>query len=713
MIRGGSRTAVVGCVAAALLCACRAPAPPPKAPTTTPSPAPEPPPEMLRPRGTAFRSPGPYRPSSVTAAVPGYSLAADLHQVANLKQFAFLNDSQRALLGRQHFVVTPAADAAPEGVYERNIAARLPSILTTDMALLAFDRVARRTWRRLEAESLPALLTALTLSLVERSAEQYRAAPSAELKDAARANLAYLAVAARLLGLAAEDETGAGRQAAAELARLDTGQIRSAIFPYAFPAEIPALTEAADRPARARAALAWYTAAPFATRYRNARGDPVEAWGVVRQMLLLSHALGTPPEEPLRQWETVADTRRFLLGATAELDVADLLATAEEVYGPRRTLRDYDDFQRLRQFATALSQRVRPSLGAAGLGPELPYPERFRLFGAPHRPDRDLLVELSDPLRRVAGGLDLFAALGHPRAAELLEHTYRVPATTPRYDTALERVRAYFEALEPDTWRADLYLGRLWACAALAGPTAGHPQFQQAPAWADRTLLATLAAWATLRHEDSLGPPPPPALAPEPRRDPQPPVGYVEPAPELYNRLAYLAAGMTAGLQVLGLLTDDLAAEQLALAELLTFCRTAAERELRNESLTLAERQWLFGFDRILGALLESAGEAVPVAGVAEAAVLGTARLEIGVGPVQVLDVIVPDSGKFYLARGAVLSYHEQARPLESRWSDAEWQQLLVSGSAPGQPEWAASFVVPNRSQPHLPAATAPLPTTP
>ncbi|MBI2300355.1 MAG: DUF3160 domain-containing protein [Armatimonadetes bacterium] len=121
------------------------------------------------------------------------------------------------------------------------------------------------------------------------------------------------------------------------------------------------------------------------------------------------------------------------------------------------------------------------------------------------------------------------------------------------------------------------------------------------------------------------------------------------------------------------------------------------------------ELHWLVGG---LDAGLDAPRERLPlIADVGRTA--SGERLLAGIGPVLAVTVLVRIGGKPYLTRGAMLSYHELVRPAGEGLTDEGWQALLAAGHAPGMPEWAGSFILPNHAAPQLPAATGPLVTAP
>jgi hypothetical protein len=290
--------------------------------------------------------------------------------------------------------------------------------------------------------------------------------------------------------------------------------------------------------------------------------------------------------------------------------------------------------------------------------------------------------------------------LDQPRAESLMTDGYAVSAHLPAYREALGTARARLAKLDDAAWRADLPSGRLWAARALP-VGGGGPVWQRTAAWADKTLVTSLAAWAAGRRRAAPGPVAPEVVEPEAKSADHPPA-YVEPAPETYHRLAALAEALAAGLRRHDLLPIEQTARLSALTRFCAFLERVSATELSNHSLAAPDRAELAGgADELERLLLAPDGRGRRVSALAD---LG-GQVQAGVGPVLALYVVIPDNGKLYLARGAALSYIEcRAEPLD----DERWCAMIDEGLAPGQPEWAASFVTANPSEPRLPLAGAP-----
>lgn len=666
---------------------------PPPAPEPPPVPAPRP--EFGQPpAATAYG--GDYTPSPADARIPAYKLRQDLSDIANLKQFGGLTAAQKQRLGQLGFVAVPTREPRPATIYLTAREQGRPAFVTADMALLAFERWQDDTRRRVQAEALPALLSAFTLTMLQRSQEQVETAPAGEVREAALRNVAWFGVAAQLLRIPVSVDPAAAKLIETEQQRIqaaDTTQ-RCTVLPLDLDYRRLARAAAADsRAADVRQALAWYRAGAFPLRDEQHRLRAE----VARQVLLWSHALALEPGSPLLTWVVLDDTLAWFGGRAAGAEPRAIVAAAEEVYGPARSLTDYKDYDRLARFAERL-----PAAVTAHVLPQPALPDETLI--------REFQVGVTRPL---CSGFQLMAAFGLPRAVQLVDQVYRLPAHDAAYAEAMRATAALAGQVPETAMRGDLSWGRLWAAAPLNDPAPeGRPAFCASNAWYDRCLSSTLATWPSWRSEPALEAPGEAAAWTVPTPAQKPPVGYVEPCPELFRRLDHLVTGTARGLAEYGLLTPAIETSQQRLSGLLTFLERVATRELANESLTDADRARLAAVGDELAWLCEGLDGVADRADLPRVAYPVTApdgsRLETWSGPALRLLVIVPDGGKFYLAEGALGSYHERLAPAGEALRDSAWREVFGAASPPPLPAWCASFVTTPDGQ-GLPTPTGPV----
>lgn len=650
--------------------------PPPSAPSPTPTIE-----FAAAPEAGAYG--GEYSASTVRPQIPTYKLRDDLSDLANLKQFGKLTAAQKKRLAQQGFLAEPAYEPRMETIFLRAAEQQRPVFLSADAALLAFQRWQQDTWRRVRAESLPAIVSACTLTMLQRSQEQVESAPAGEVHDAAVKNVAYFGVAAQLLGIAINVDAEAAALIQTEYQRVRTGQDKVETCTL-LPIELDYHqfrrdTAEAERGADAAQALRWYAATWFPLF--DSQGQPRA--DTLRQTLLWSHALAVEPGAPLLNWSVLDETLAWFFGRSAGSEPRAILKAAREVYGPARTITDYKDYDRVARFAELL----KPAADA-------------HFLPQPTLPDEPLIREFQVGVDRpLCSGFQLLAAFGLPRAVQLVDQVYRLPAHDAAYAEAMRATMALANETPEEAMRADLSWGRLWAAAPLNDPAPeGRPAFCGSNAWYDRCLSSTLATWPSWRAADERSAPAEAAAWTEPARRAKPPVGYVEPCPELFRRLEYLVTATVRGLAQNNLLSPAIETSQQRLTGLLRFLETVAGQELGNESLTDADKARLASIGDELAWLcsgldsLRTERADVPAVAYPVTAADGSA-LETWSGPVMKLLIIVPDGGKFYLAEGALGSYYERLAPPGQRLADGDWRTVFTPTAHPSLPAWCASFV--------------------
>ena len=299
-------------------------------------------------------------------------------------------------------------------------------------------------------------------------------------------------------------------------------------------------------------------------------------------------------------------------------------------------------------------------------------------------------------------GLDLPAVLGSQRAYDLLDAVYHETAYA-NYDEQMAKLRSEFAALPLEDWTQNLYWSWLYALRPLLDAKGeGYPSFMRTMAWLDKDLHTMLGSWTELRHDTILYAKQSTTIRLTAFMPPQETArGYVEPALELYARLAGLAAQTRSGLQAAGLLGDEYERKLASFEDFLHNVQAMAEKELEGKALSEDEYALL----REVGGYLEglttfSAREAGRLSSEADRRMAVVAdvhtdsnseqALEEAVGDAFSIYVLAPVEGALALLKGGVFSYYEFTVPLAGRLTDEAWQ---AKDPRPEQPEWTKRFV--------------------
>ena len=298
--------------------------------------------------------------------------------------------------------------------------------------------------------------------------------------------------------------------------------------------------------------------------------------------------------------------------------------------------------------------------------------------------------------RHFPRGLDTMAILGSERADEILKALN--DSSYQNYSSQRAKLEEEFDSFGKDEWQKNLYWSWLYALKPLLeDPSPKSPAFMQTTAWQDKELTTALASWAELRHDTILYAKQSYSLKATalPPAELEPAGGYVEPVPEVYDRLLELARMNRLGLEEAGLL-DDVSRSRLESFEtILTRLEEISTKEMNGEELTEDDIEFINDFGERLNGAVEGVDDkskkTTIVADVHTDANTGQV-LEEGVGYVRLVVVAYPlPDGRVHLAAGPVFSYYEFKQPMDDRLTDEAWREMLAD-EPPADPEWTASF---------------------
>ncbi len=663
--------------------------------------------------------------SRTSYRVSRYRVSRSLSNVANRAAFTKavpISQAQRELLWRNGFAVTPTNARQLFFVYEDNDYKNIPSLVTTDSVLNVYHLFFDFTLRKVEAQRLLPILKRLSSGMVAASAQDFKAATSPAVQDAALRNAAFFGVADRLLGGSAPLPEQARALASAELSSIGAhaGFGSSQIFPYRldYSQFVPRghYTRSEDLKMFFRAMM-WFGLAPFSS---VSQGEPNTT--PLLQGLLWTRDLYSTGLD--KDWQRIYEPTAFYVGAADDVTPAQIKALSAQMFGADAPAEGFADGPRLADFARKLEAmnpaRIKPKFasqmgtplpsGADAVRGPLPGLAQLRFMGQRYVPDSEVLQSLSEPLARpFPSGLDVMAALGSARAAALLDQNAAVynAGGWDKYLSTRAELQAKFAALPAATWSSNLYYGWLYALKALNEPVAaGAPSFMQNAAWQDKSLWSSLGSWAQLRHDTVLFVKQS-AVEMGGGEDERPFVkGYVEPNPAFYDRLLSLTRASREGLMKRSLLPQDLYEQFTSFEQTLSGLRGISRRELAGQPLSREQYETI----RFIGGQLEAMmihvmgnGEGsywqdVPqtdrdMATIADVHTAASQVLEAGVGRAHELLAVVPVEGQLLLARGATFSFYEFKQPASNRLTDEQWQAMLKGGQAPPPPLWTRSFL--------------------
>ncbi|HRI64902.1 MAG TPA: DUF3160 domain-containing protein [Polyangium sp.] len=430
--------------------------------------------------------------------------------------------------------------------------------------------------------------------------------------------------------------------------------------------------------------------------------------------------------------ETMSKVIDFLVGPNDSLTI-DTMRTLF----PRVQLQSLSDLvnpavgQRLEQSVRELhlgSQRIRSQAlySDPHAQDQVESPALFQVFGQRFVVDSfvmsnvvfdSIVFEGRKQERNIPQGLDIVAALGNDEAVRLLEPELK----KWNYGTNLMAARAVVESYAPAKWNESVYNVWLDALRTLdddfpAGSAA--PQLMQTQAWQHKQLQTQLASWAELRHDtilyakQSYGA----VTACEY------PTGYVEPYPQFFKRLEFLALETVRLLKTIDVSNSDpnLAPQHAALRQLFVDfwtnfatvvhqLQTLAQKELDAQPFTPDEIAFIKKTIDIRGGgsgpphydgwypqLIFGSKPAAwkpTIADVHTGFEQEVAKVvEVGVGDVTLLVAAVDNQGDRMVYVGPMSSYYEFTQTADKRMTDEEWGTRISDGQVPARPAWTSSF---------------------
>jgi len=675
---------------------------------------------------------------------PGYILPLDLGAIENYAYMdsRFSLNSAAHLLEQNGFAVLEYDFPDQNDIvkpYEYLRRMNVPLFVTADTLLHLYHIQFDETLKEIEEQEFYADIHGLTTALLDNSLSLYEQ-HTGRLKEAAKRNAAYLAVAKKLIDPQAQVPVLVADLVAGELAKIDahSGFSKSDIFIYEedysqyLPRGHYTRSEQLKRYFRT---LMWYGRMAFLLKGAEFSGPSADALISVEdakiqttQAVLLAKSLETVKinQRTGREvWDRIYAVTAFYVGLADDLTPYDYLGAVDKVFGGSfepTVLEDEDNFFALKtELALLPSPKifggtgnvfVQPPITPESLNEVLDKTKGMRLMGQRFIPDSYMFQHLVFPevldytggtepkpftcgfsgvrwARCYPRGLDLMAILGSDRAKTILVEEGDTDYID--YWLRFNELKTEFDALGLSDWNRNLYWGWLYSLRAIIeGFGKGYPNFMRTQAWEKKELNAALASWTELRHDTILYAKQ--SYTPIETSLPPPVSGYVEPVPEFYGRLLALTQMTKQGLSDLDALSAQAADRLTNLENILSRLIEIANKELTNQTLSESDYEYIRSFAGTLEGTIFGVEEKGLITTLVADVHTHTAEgkvLEEAVGYVDLIIVACPSpDGSIFLAAGPVLSYYEFKHPMSDRLTDEAWQELLDSPNRPERQTW-------------------------
>ncbi|MBI9042970.1 MAG: DUF3160 domain-containing protein [Anaerolineaceae bacterium] len=439
----------------------------------------------------------------------------------------------------------------------------------------------------------------------------------------------------------------------------------------------------------------------------------------------LLNATPVPVEEinaASKVWSTIHEILTFVIGPSDDPGPPELAFLMDEVYAANLNLESLADDTLWQEFLTEAEKLPSPQINSTLISSlsEVEEKRTWRFLGQRFTLDSFVLQNLvfdkvgsTQERRMIPSGLDIMASLGSDSAWEALEK--KGETAFYNYPEQMSMLQNMVRTQPEAEWRSSFYSSWLYAFfPQTREKDVLFPAYMQTKAWGYKDLNSVLGSWAELKHDTVLYTKmPEPAGGGGPLTS-GPPPAFVEPNPEVFYRLSYIAQMLVEGLAQRGIWASEgysfspgtLNSHQLLngmqqLGSQFENFAEIAERELQGQSPTVDE------WDLILDCLgpiecnvqrMRRYGnpqaEMPPLPVIAAVSGAGADQiLEAAVGNVDRIMVIIPYKNQLLVSQGGIFSYYEFPQPRNQRLSDEEWRDLLIS-KPPQRPEWHQEFIL-------------------
>ncbi|MDY0386067.1 MAG: DUF3160 domain-containing protein [Methanolobus sp.] len=675
-----------------------------------------------------------------------YDLPLQISEISNYDEFISkveLNDSAIEKLQENGFVIirnpfNPREELITD-MYDTLEDEEVPVFISSDSLLHLYHIQFDETLQRIEEKEFYDAIWELDHKLLQKSIEDYETS-SGELKEAALRNMAYFSVALSLLKpgvdqtLASDqdstfksdpwveddDEKFSSEEAErysfeipgivkdeveAELALIKSheGFALSPTFSYQedYSQYIPrGHYTRSEKLKNYFRAFMWHGRMSMLLKGELIKAKDPEQEARIQTLaasLIASHM--EEEVELMDKWERIYSVTAFYVGFSDDLGPYEYIQALNTVMGESKNIEELDVEALTAELATYQSPEIYGGTGKAEIyvaDPEelvnaLEETKGFRFMGQRFIPDSYMLQNLVYPAvddRFMPKSLDVMALLGSERAYELLEA--QGDTAIPGYTDQFDMLQDEFNGFNDSDWTKNLYWSWLYSLQPLMKDYGtGYPTFMQTEAWQDKQLTTCLASWTELRHDTLL-------YAKQSvtgfagmwiELEEKEVVGYVEPVPEVYNRLLSLTRMTNSGLGEMDVL-DTYSTNRLdRLEQILERLTDISKKELQNVELSEEDYDFIESFgeelEGAIGNVDEKNQKTTIIADVHTDPNSGNV-LEEGVGYVDMIVVAykVPD-GRIILGAGPVMTHYEFEQPMSERLTDEGWRKMLKTSPPP------------------------------
>lgn len=643
---------------------------------------------------------------SYTPSVPEYTVNMDKNVEINPN--LYISAEVKDMLNKNMFAIH-SDDYMEEfyQIYEDNRYNVVSNFITTDSALHTYHLFFNYLLTDLETKELNEALELFSEKMITASKKQMEEAQGTIAEENAKRNMAYFSVGKKLQMPTFEVSEEVKDIVEKELQLIENaeGITASNILgseEYAYDEDysqyIPRghYTQS-DALIRYFKAMMWYGRISFRLSDINE----------TTSALLITSAIGEDKEIE-KLWNKIFEPINFFVGEPDDLSFYDYSNLAKTVFGSlslNDTMKNGE--QGIADFMIQGQFLKNPKINSMPIwAPLLIENDRndetkgFRVFGQRSTVDamifqkliyRDVDSNEEGNYRMLPKSYDIPAVFGSAEAKKLLQD--EGDFSYQNYTENFEKLASVVAAYKVQDWGQNLYWAWMYSLKALTvGYGEGYPSFMKSTNWKLKELVTFLASYTELKHDTILYAKQVYAeMGGGPEIEEVDDRGYVEPNPELYNRMKSLVRLTIEGLSQRDLLSENNKESLKRLEEMMKILRDISIKELENKTLTDEEYEFIKNYGGSLEHMFtESLSEldkykerrellnGHPSTIVADIATDPNGSvLEVGVGPVKKIFVVFPIDGKLQVGVGGVFSHYEFPWPLNDRLTDEKWRKIL------------------------------------
>lgn len=652
-----------------------------------------------------------------------YTVASDLSNVENSRQFTFSSEAQQRLV-QNGFAVIPRLNEEYYMLYEMNRYDFVPNLVTTDSMLHNYHLFFEHLLKTVEEDKLLPELKNLSSGMMQVSQEQFQTLKGTDWENACRRNMAFFTVANQLIDPASAVPATVQKEVGSELELIKEHK-QTTVSPVMSMGSKPDIltslkedyTQYIPRGHYTRSnelktyfqAMMWYGRMTFLTKDEDA----------VRSAVLMTMALQT--DSVNSSWSKIYNVSNFFVGRSDDPGPNEYSVLLKKIYGSQLSLQTLTDNNKWRTFLKDASALKGPAINSIPIFDASLHPDRekeikgYRFMGQRYTIDADIFQRLiyrevgenlNGEKRLLPKGLDIPAAMGSNEARRILTDTGQ--DEYQNYSPNMSKMQQYISGLEKETWHQNLYWNWMYTLQPLTRTIpSGYPSFMLNQAWLDKELSTFLGSWTELKHDTVLyakqnyaemgggG---------DVKVDDR---GYVEPNPQLYARLAALSALTRNGLESRGLISERDSESLQRMEKLARDLQNISQQELKGLKLSSQDYELIRSYGGQLEhfwleALRDQGSKGLsqllndnPCMLVTDVATAPPDFvLEEATGYINDIYAVVPVEGKLRIARGGVYSYYEFPQTASQRMTDEQWREMLQEQKSPAAPDWTKSFVV-------------------